>query len=186
MNSSAVLYSKGRNDECWTPAYGVRPILKFIPKDAVAWCPFDTGQSEFVKQIGLTNQVTWSHLSYGEDEDFFKYEPADWDVMVSNPPFTGKRKIFERALSFGKPFALLMNLAWLNDAAPVQIWSEAGRELQLMLFDKRIEFLRPPMPIQPELIESPAIRTGKKQITFSSGYFCADFLPRQIVTESLR
>ena len=41
-------------------------------------------------------------------QDFFDYEPDKWDVMVSNPPFTNKRKYFERALSFGKPFALIM------------------------------------------------------------------------------
>ena len=41
--------------------------------------------------------------------------------IVSNPPFTNKRKYFERALSFNKPFALIMTNAWLNDSAPKQI-----------------------------------------------------------------
>lgn len=36
-----ILYSAGNNDECYTPAYGVKPILKYIPKDWVVWCPFD-------------------------------------------------------------------------------------------------------------------------------------------------
>lgn len=47
MNSKKVLYSKGKNDECYTPAYGVTPILKYIPKDAIVWCPFDTKQGCF-------------------------------------------------------------------------------------------------------------------------------------------
>jgi len=29
-----VLYSKGKNDECYTPDYGVKPILKYIPTNA--------------------------------------------------------------------------------------------------------------------------------------------------------
>lgn len=35
INSKEVLYSKGSNDECLTPKYGVEPILKYIPKDWV-------------------------------------------------------------------------------------------------------------------------------------------------------
>lgn len=31
INSKEVLYSKGNNDECITPAYGVEPIIKYIP-----------------------------------------------------------------------------------------------------------------------------------------------------------
>ena len=51
LDSKKLMYSKGNNDECYTPAYGVEPILEFIPEDAVVWCPFDTEQSEFVKLI---------------------------------------------------------------------------------------------------------------------------------------
>ena len=28
-----VLYSRGKNDECYTPDYGVEPILKYIPEN---------------------------------------------------------------------------------------------------------------------------------------------------------
>jgi len=52
MESKDILYTAGKNDECYTPKYGVLPILEFIPKGAVVWCPFDTADSEFVKQIG--------------------------------------------------------------------------------------------------------------------------------------
>ena len=51
MNSKRVMYSPGKNDECYTPAWGVTPIIQYIPKNAVVWCPFDTAESEFVKQI---------------------------------------------------------------------------------------------------------------------------------------
>lgn len=32
INSKEVLYSKGNNDECMTPNYGVEPIIKYIQK----------------------------------------------------------------------------------------------------------------------------------------------------------
>jgi len=164
LNSRAVLYNKVGNDESYTPDYAVKPILKYIPDEAVVWCPFDTHESEFVRMIGWRNTVHYSHIDRGED--FFEYEPPYWDVMVSNPPFKNKRKFFERALSFGKPFALLMTLTWLNDSAPKVIFREAGRNLQLLMFDNRIKFI-----------------TGRpnNKITFSSAYYCCDMLPRDII-----
>ena len=86
MNSGEILYSEGKNDECYTPAYGVEPILKYIPENAVVWCPFDTEESEFVKQISKTHKVIKSHIKDGQD--FYTYEPEEeWDCIVSNPPF---------------------------------------------------------------------------------------------------
>ena len=120
LDSGKLMFSGGSNDECYTPLYGVKPILKYIPKDVIVWCPFDTFESHFVKEISKTNKVITSHKWTGQD--FFDYEPDEWDVIVSNPPFTNKRKYFERALSFDKPFALIMTNTWLNDSAPKQLF----------------------------------------------------------------
>ena len=94
----------------------------------------------------------------------------NWDVIVSNPPFTNKRKFFERALSFNKPFALIMTNTWLNDSAPKQLFKD--KDLQLLMFDKRMKF------------HSPDGRPNDK-ITFSSSYYCWNFLPKQIIMEQL-
>lgn len=180
IDSQSVLYSPGDNDECMTPGYAVEPILKYIPKEAVVWCPFDTVDSEFYKQIRPHTYVVASHLKDGKD--FYNWEPPiAWDILISNPPFTNKRKIFERALSFGKPFALLMSLTWLNDAAPKQIFME--KDLQLLMFDKRIKYLNPD--------GTPMLYKNKKgkwvdKITFSSAYYCWNFLPKQIIMEELK
>ena len=169
LDSGKLMYSKGNNDECYTPDYGVEPILKYIPKDATVWCPFDTEESQFVIQISKQNKVIRSHLESGQD--FFNYEPDEWDMIVSNPPFTDKRKFFERALSFNKPFALIMTNTWLNDSAPKQLFKD--RDLQLLMFDKRMKFI------------SPDGRNNDK-ITFSSSYYCWNFLPKQIIMEELK
>ena len=168
LDSGKLMYSPGSNDECYTPLYGVTPILKYIPKDAIVWCPFDTFESHFVREISKTNKVIESHIWTGQN--FFDYEPDKWDVIVSNPPFTNKRKYFERALSFDKPFALIMTNTWLNDSEPKQLFKD--KDLQLLMFDKRMKFL------------SPDGRDNDK-ITFSSSYYCYNFLPKQIIMEEL-
>lgn len=169
IDSQNILYSGGANDECITLDYAVEPIIKYIHKDWVVWCPFDTENSEFVKQLEQNgNKVIYTHISNGQD--FYTYEPDEyWDCIVSNPPFTNKRKIFERALSFNKPFALIMSNTWLNDSAPKQLFK--NKDLQLLMFDKRMKFMN----------------KGKIQnkITFSSSYYCWNFLPKQIIMEEL-
>ena len=168
FDSKALMYSSGNNDECYTPDYAVTPILKYIPEGAIVWCPFDLEHSEFVKQISKQNEVVYSHLETGQD--FFTYEPDQWDVLISNPPFTNKRKFFERALSFNKPFAMIMTNTWLNDSAPKQLFKD--KDLQLLMFDKRMKF------------NMPDGRENDK-ITFSSSYYCWNFLPKQIIMEEL-
>lgn len=169
IDSQAVLYSKGNNDECLTPDYGVAPIIKYIPQNAVVWCPFDKPDSEFVKQIRANgNKVIATHIDNGQD--FYTYEPEEhWDCICSNPPFTNKRKIFERALSFNKPFALIAPNTWWNDSAPYHLFKD--KDLQILSFNKRMKF----------------INNGvvQNKITFMSAYWCYNFLPKQIIFEEL-
>ena len=132
-----------------------------ITGDQIAAKSFSTAQ------IGKTNKVVFSHISNGQD--FYRYEPENWDIIISNPPFTNKRKIFERCLNFNKPFALLMSNTWLNDAAPKQLFMQ--KELQLLMFDQRIKF------------SCKGIVNNK--ITYSSSYYCWNFLPKQLIMEKI-
>lgn len=169
MQSKDILYSWWSNDECYTLEYAVDPILEYIPKNWIVWCPFDKKESEFVKKLhGGGWNVIYSHIE--EWKDFFQYEPEKWDCIVSNPPFSNKRKFFERALSFWKPFALIMTNTWLNDAAPKQLFFE--KDLQLLMFDKRMKFKNKDWIIE-------------NKITFSSSYYCFNLLPKQIIMKKL-
>ena len=163
---STFMFTGGNNDECYTPKYAVEPLLEFLPKfkNKIIWCPFDKEESEFVKVLSENGyKVVFSHIDNGQD--FYQYEPKKWDLIVSNPPFTDKKRIFERANSFKKPYCLLMTLAWLNDTAPKQLWKDI--DLQLLMFDKRVVF-----------------KGMGEQPTFSSAYYCRDFLPKQIIMRS--
>lgn len=152
------------SNERYTPNYAVLPIIKYLPPRATVWCPFDTANSEFVLALRERDfKVVHSHILTGQD--FFEYEPERWDIIVSNPPFGCKKDIFERCLSLGKPFALLMSNMWLNDAAPCRLFKD--RELQLLLFDRRVQY------------------NELGRIPFGSSYYCHRILPKQIIFENL-
>ncbi|WP_267523623.1 sugar-phosphate nucleotidyltransferase [Campylobacter sp. MG1] len=165
------LFSKNKNDECYTPAYAVFPILEYLDKNEVIWCPFDTLNSNFVKVLKDKGfNVIHSHIQ--DNKNFFEYEPKCFDVIVSNPPFSNKKAIFKRALSFNKPFALLMSNLWLNDVAPYQLFKDKG--LELLMFDKRIDFLNPNYELM-----------SNNRVPFGCSYFCYKFLPKQIIMKEL-
>ena len=162
LKSNKILYSKGKNDECYTPIEGVLPILKYIPKDKIIWCPFDTEESHFVKEISKTNKVIKSHI--GEGKDFFEYEPEEWDILISNPPFTRKLEVLERLYKLNKPFAMILGLPILN-------YQEIGnffldKELQLLIVDKKVSF-------------------DGNTASFNNSYFCHKMLSRDIIFEHL-
>lgn len=170
MTNEYAHTSKGLNDECYTPRYGVEPLLDYLEpyKNQTIWCPFDDETSEFVKVFSENNfRVVYSHIK--NNQDYFKYEPQKWDLMISNPPFTNKTATFKRALSFNKPFALLMTMLWLNDATPAKIFS--NHDLQLLTFTERMQFKN---------------RTHEKKINFMSAYFCWNFLPKQICISNFK
>jgi hypothetical protein len=151
------------NNEKYTPNYAVLPILKYLPKKTI-WCPFDTKNSEFVLALQENGfDVIYSHILTGQD--FFEFEPTKWDILISNPPFTLKKSVFERCISFGKPFGLLMSNLWLNDTTPTKLFKD--KELQILMFDKRIQY------------------DYSNRIPFGSSYFCWDLLPKQIIFEEL-
>lgn len=164
------LKSDKLNDENWTPRYGVSPILKYIPITSKIWCPFDTEESEYVKAATERgNDVVYSHIVEGKD--FFSYEPDDYDVIISNPPFSCKDKVLERLYKLGKPFAVLLPLNSLQGNTRYKYFKQG---IQLLTFDKRIGFYTP------EHTESPV-----EGCPFASAYFCKDVLPRDLIVEEL-
>ena len=144
-----IQFTKGKQDDDY---YGEIATSKLLPNLKVV-------------QFGM-DRVVYSHIKTGQD--FYKYEPEEWDLIVSNPPFTGKADIFRRALSFDKPFALLMTITWLNDAAPANVFKD--RELQILSFNERMQFKN---------------RVDNK-INFLSAYFCYKFLPKNFIFRSFR
>lgn len=163
-------YSKHGSSVCSTPRYIVTPVLEFIQsyRSKTIWCPFDTKESMYVKVL-TENGFTVVHSHIDDGQDFYTYEPKKWDIMISNPPFKNKRLIFERALSFGKPFMLLMSMIWLNDSAPYKLFKD---DLELLTFNKRAYYKAPDGTID-------------TKITFLSGYYCYKVLPRAIVSRNL-
>ena len=127
---------------------GYRPLI---------WLPFDTEESQYYKILKEQGfQVFRSHLN--DDKDFFNYQPAQFDIIVSNPPFSQKLKIMERIIfDLKKPFVLLMNMMAINYQEIGNLFQFVNPKIQFIIPDKKVSF-------------------DGNTSSFCSGYVCYDFI----------
>lgn len=164
------LSSDKTDNELYTPFYAIDSIIKYLPKDKTIWCPFDEEWSAFYirfKELGY--KTIRSSLKDGQD--FFKYEPSSWDIIVSNPPFSIKDKVIERLYSFNKPFAILLPLNSLQGKTRYKYFKQG---IQLLSFDSRICYHNPS-----------SMKNVIKGTPFASAYFCSGLLPRDLIIDRL-
>ena len=158
------------SDEVYTPDYAVKPILKFLKPGSVIWCPFDTEDSEYVKIFKEAGyKVIYSHID--NDQNFFEFEPKeDYDVIISNPPFSIKDDILRRLNELDKPYAILMPLPALQGQKRFKYLKGS----QALIFDKRINYFK-----------DYKTKEIQKSVSFASIYICKDFLPKDLIFEKI-
>jgi len=173
-HSISKAFRTSKSDELYTPSILVQPIIKYVSnfknsfiskhgRQPIILCPFDTESSEFILAFKNLTTVKHGHISTGQD--FFTHDYGDWDICVSNPPFSRKLDVFKKLDKTGKPWAMITNLMCIN-------YEEIGRYfannpgLQILSFDRRISFDGNPS-------------------SFMSGYFCRNLLPKNLIFEKL-
>lgn len=156
--------------EMYTPYYCVKPIMKYISKDKTVWTPFDKEWSAFYQSFRRGGyQTVRSHIDEGQD--FFEYEPDNYDVIISNPPFSIKDKILQRLYELNKPFAILLPLNSLQGKSRYKFFEQG---IQILSFDQRIGYHNinnMDVPVE----GSP----------FATAYFCRDILPKDLIIEKI-
>mgnify|MGYP003809860847 FL=1 len=128
-------------DDFQTPKYGVEPLLKYIPKDWIIWeCAEGIGNITSVfRDNGY--KVIGTDISKNREYDFFTFRPNNYDIVVTNPPYSEKDKWLKRCYNLNKPFALLLPLTALEGSKRQELYRKYG--LQVILLNRRINFVLP-------------------------------------------
>ncbi len=161
-----------KNDEFYTPAYAIEPILKYVKPNSTIWCPFDTENSWFIKIFSdCGHTVIATHLETGYD--FFNCEIPDCDYIISNPPYSIKTEVFKKLFEIGKPFAMLVGIVGLFESQKrFQMFRD--NQFEIMYLNKRVAYFKDYNEQKPSL-----------NPPFSSVYICSKMLPQQIVFEEV-
>jgi hypothetical protein len=138
-------YQKARdrpNNIWFTPPSAVDFVYPYIQRYAKIWEPC-CGQGHIVKYLEAKgHEVIGTDILMGETYDFKTYAPADdaYDVIVTNPPFEGKRQTLERLYALGKPFAILMPTMAL-DSNPVRALIKDHGQWGIVMPNKTINYI---------------------------------------------
>ena len=155
-----------KDDEYATPKYAVEIIARYIPKDAIIWCPFDLPESNFVKVFEERGNIVYhSHICQGKD--FLKGKiNKKIDYIISNPPYSCKDLIYERLIDLNIPFAMLVNMQGIFDSKKrVELFKD--KDVQLLYIYPRVCYIKD------------GIQT--KGNIFQSGYICYKILPKNLI-----
>jgi len=165
-----ILAGSGK-DEFYTPVYAIEPIVKYIKPLSVVWCPFDTEDSLYYKELTkLGHKVVCTHISNGFD--FFNTN-IDCDYIVSNPPYSIKGDVFARLFEIGKPFAMLVGVVGLFESKK-RFDMFKNNDFEIMYLSKRVSYF-----------ESYADQKPSLNPPFSSVYLTSKMLPKQVLFEEI-
>jgi len=119
-------------DDYMTPKYAWENIQQYIPKEKIIWEAFygDGRSGLYLKDLGF-NVVQ-------EKIDFFTNNKGD--IIVSNPPFSICKEIFERLKILDKPFILILPSSKINTSYVRNFFN--NKKLQIIIPRKRIQFIK--------------------------------------------
>ena len=166
MKKAMINYMKNeKNDELYTPNYAIEPLLKYLPKDKIIWECTDFGSSNITK---LLKQHDYKVISTHKDNfDFLTDIPNfDFDIIITNPPYSLKNEFLKKCYEYDKPFCLLLPLTSLEGIERGKMFREKG--IDVLVLDKRCDFM-----------------DNKKSNWFNTSWFCYKVLPKQLIFEEL-
>ena len=165
MKQAMIDYmQKPKYDELYTPEYAVEPLLKYLPKNITIWECTDYGSSSIASVLRGGGYKVISTKK--EDFDFLEDKADfDFDVIITNPPYSLKDKFIEKCYEYKKPFALLLPITSLEGVKRGEMFKENG--VELIVLDKRVDFLE------------------KKGNWFNTSWFCWKLLNKELNFEKL-
>jgi hypothetical protein len=121
------------NDDFYTPPSAVECLTPYLPKSKVYW-EVAWGRGHLAAELKKIGKVVGS-----AKWNFLTVEPPEFDIIVSNPPFSMRDAFLARAYALGKPFAFILPIESLAGAARRSLFTEFG--IQLLVPGRRIHFI---------------------------------------------
>ena len=122
-----------KDDDYNTPREVWESISHLIPKDKMIWeCFYGDGKSgEYFKELGFN--VIHKPVDFFEDPNF------DYDILISNPPYSIKAKVFKRLSEIDKQFMMLVPVSTMTKQYLKTYFKD---KIQIIIPKKRIQFIK--------------------------------------------
>lgn len=131
----------GKYDIFQTPEYAIKPLLKYIPDNVkTIWECCDPNWS-LISSILKNNNYNVVSTDITTGFDFLINKPDfEFDMIITNPPYSLKTHFLEKCYEYKKNFALLMPLTALEGVSRHKYYRKYG--INILIFDKRVDFIK--------------------------------------------
>jgi len=121
------------DDDYMTPKIVFKSIAHLVPKNKIIWDSFygDGNSGKYLKELGFKVEH--------QDIDFFDEPSFNYDILLSNPPYSIKAKVFKRLAEIDKPFLMLVPVATITKQYLKKYFKD---QIQIVIPERRIQFLK--------------------------------------------
>lgn len=124
-------------DDLYTPIKALAPLDKYINSGKTIWECCDSGNSNITKYFSVKNKVHSTDIKTGFN--FLTDTPDfDFDIIITNPPYSLKDLFLDKCYRYGKPFALLLPLTALEGKARGEMYLKHG--ISVIVLNSRLDF----------------------------------------------
>jgi len=128
-----ILHKKAKTCDHWcTPKTAVDAVVHLIPKGSTVYEPFTNDTSKSHIYIHDHGFKTVSHIG-----DFYS-DPPNFDIILTNPPFSDIQRVLSRLFELQKPFILIVPLSLIVR----QYFRQYRDKVSILIPAKRIQFER--------------------------------------------
>jgi hypothetical protein len=126
-----ILHKKDKTDDNWnTSKTAVDAIVHLIPKGSIVYEPFTNDTSKSHIYIHNHGFKTVSHIGN------FYSNPPNFDIIITNPPFSDMQRCLSRLFELGKDFIMIAPLSLI-----VRNYFKQYRDkVSILIPEKRIQF----------------------------------------------
>jgi hypothetical protein len=131
LRGGAINFPK--DDSYMTPKEVWESIAHLISKDKIIWeCFYGDGKSgEYLTDLGF--------MVEHQEIDFFDVPSFNYDILVSNPPYSMKPKVFKRLAEIDKPFMMLVPVSTMTKKFLKTYFQD---KIQIIIPKSRIHFVK--------------------------------------------
>jgi type I restriction-modification system DNA methylase subunit len=132
-----------KSDIFYTPDWIIDLLVPYLSIDGynTVWEPA-CGQNHIVNRLVHHGyNVVGTDITDDGDNDFIVHTGwVDFDIIITNPPFSSKDAFIRKCIEYKKPFALLLPISSLEGKTRSKLWQQC-EDLSVIIPDKRVNFI---------------------------------------------
>lgn len=132
---TSLSLTKGKSNDDYESTEDIwKNIVPFVPFDKIIYEPFYcTGRSK-----DILNSIGYENVIHNDVDFFTHYDKYEYDIIISNPPFSIKKKIFDKLREIDKQFIMIVPVSIITKQFFMDKYKD--EDISILVPKKRMQF----------------------------------------------